>query len=59
MTEQDKIKCANEMYEFRRKREHVIYLWDTNTNFSPEEIRLFFCEMLTYYLDGKEGKNNV
>lgn len=56
MTEKDKIKCANIMYEFWRKRENVLYL--TNTGYAPEDVRLFYCELLTYYLEGKEKEQN-
>lgn len=59
MTDKDKIKCAVDMYNFWRLREHVIYLMGSHKDFSAEEIRLFFCEVLSYYLDGKEGKHNV
>ena len=58
MTEKDKIKCANIMYEFWRKRVNVIYLANANTGYAPEDVRLFYCELLSYYLDGKEKEQN-
>ena len=63
MTDNDKKKCAEEMYEFWRKSENVVYLLNGDFNgFSPVEIRLFFCDVLTVYLNflmyKEEMKNN-
>lgn len=54
MTEKDKIKCAKIMYEFWSKPENVLYLINANTGYAPEDVRIFYCDLLCYYIDGKE-----
>lgn len=51
MTNRDKLELAEYMYDFWRKREHVIYLTGNLHGHAPETIRLWFCEVINVYMD--------
>lgn len=51
MTDVKKLELAEYIYDFWRKREHAIFLTANLHGQSPEEIRKWFCEVISTYMN--------